>query len=94
MTFWADDAAAFLAEFGSTVVYAGTTTKGLFDSAEVPDADGAGDVLVGVTRLRIKTGSIAPTVDATLTVDGASYKVRDSRLLHDGTFTMLWLVAA
>ena len=94
MTFWADDAATFLADFGSTVVYGGTTTKGLLDVGDVPDADGTGDVLVGVTRLRIKTGSIAPTVNATLTVDGTSYQVRDSRRLHDGTFTMLWLVPA
>ncbi len=70
----------------SLVTYAGQTTRGLLDDEE--DLTDSGEGLVRNRRkvllLRVASLSAAPTLDATLTVDGTAYKVRTVLLQGDG----------
>ncbi len=81
---------AFLADFGVACSSGGITGYGILDMPSQVIADGM--VMTTDYTLTCKAsvfGGLA--YDASITVDGASYKVREVRLIDDGKFCELAL---
>jgi hypothetical protein len=96
VSFGDDDLAYMLGEdFGVDVVYSGTTVKGIVD--EMDEAMLAGHMVSQVGRIRsvlVKTGSIAPVPEGSITVNGTVFKVYDVREeAPDGRLTRVFLAA-
>lgn len=85
------DLDALLADSGDTLTYQSTTVNGWFDDPDLIEQDRNG--MYAPTSKRsflIKTGAVTIPHDATVTINGVSYTVRDSRLEPpDGAFTRL-----
>lgn len=91
-----EDLDVFLADFGVSVSFTGSTAGmlGIEDVAGVPLlGDNGRAVVTGADRhVLIRTdekGSL--TQNSTITVNSASYVVRDLQPIEDGSFTMVWL---
>jgi hypothetical protein len=91
----ADRAYLLGADFGVTVIYAGTTVVGQLD--EVTEGMLQGHVVpaLGVTRTAlIATGSISPVAGQTISVDGTTYTIYEVRREGiDGRLTRVWLAS-
>jgi hypothetical protein len=98
MSLWDDDLAAILADGGptnplhSTVQYHGVTTYGVFNEVLVEGTDSTGEPRAHSLRtLVIQTGSIEPSEDENVIVDGITFRVRHIAGQGDGRETMLTL---
>lgn len=80
----------FFGAFASDVVFGGVTGKGILDAPSNIIADGM--VLTTDYLLTVKTSAFgtAKYGDA-ITVDGAAYKVRESRQIDDGKLSEILL---
>ena len=73
-----EDLDTYFADFTDTVVYSGTTYKGILDQPDEIVADDR--VLTTDYQLTAKTSDLGSILyDSTLTVDSVSYKVRSVR---------------
>lgn len=80
-----NDLDLFLADFGVTAVISGVTVKGIFDAPTNVVSDGM--ILTNDYILTIKTPTAGlPVYGASVTIAGAAYTVRDSRMIDDGMF--------
>jgi hypothetical protein len=78
-----EDLSIFFDEFAVTVVKGAVTGKGILDMPTIMMADGS--VLSNEYTVTVRFSEFgAPLYGDAMTVDGAAYKVRDSRLLDDG----------
>lgn len=93
MAFGDADRDVFLADFGVTVVYGATTTKGILDVATEETLPGISSVQQGNSKaVLVKAGVITPALGGAITVDGASYSVRKVEdVAPDGGFIRIWL---
>jgi hypothetical protein len=85
------DLDALLADSGDTVTYSGTTVNCWLDEPDAVEQDASG-MIVPISRrsVLVKTGAIAPPTDATVTINGVTHTVRDSRLEPpDGAYTRI-----
>ena len=83
----ADLAAALEGPGSSSVVYGAVKTRGMLDKGEVVQADGSGEYVRLQRRMvtvRAAVFPAAPTTNATLTIDGDTYRVRGVRPQDDG----------
>lgn len=86
MSFQGADAAAFLADFGVSVVNGASATTGILSARDVLDP--ASGVVLRRQVLRMQTGTGGTiTEDTDLTVDGATHRVDRIMLADDGLFT-------
>jgi hypothetical protein len=75
-----------LADFGVDAVIGGVTFKGILDRPTDVLADGM--MLSDSYDLTYATLDAVVQINASLTVDGVSYKVRDVRAIDNGTFSI------
>jgi hypothetical protein len=90
--FGASDLPAFFADMGVDVSYSGKTTQGLFDQQQVQRiiAEAGGILEVTETSVLIQAGTLGTlSKDATIVVDGVSYKIRTVRSMDDGQLTAI-----
>lgn len=80
----------FLADFGVPVVSGGMSGLGIFD---LPDSLIAGEVAMSTDYVVTVKRSVfsALKYGDSITVNGASYKVREPRILDDGVFMKVTL---
>lgn len=81
-----DDLPVFFADMGVPVSYNGTTGRGIFGQNQEANADLL-DTRVEryTTTLLIEAGTLGTIEeDATIVVDGVSFKVRDVETVRDG----------
>lgn len=81
-----ENTAYFLADFGVDAVIGGVTFKGILDRPTDVLADGM--MLSDSYDLTYATLDAVVQINASLTVDGVSYKVRDVRAIDNGTFSI------
>jgi hypothetical protein len=77
---------------GVDVSYSGKTTQGLFDQQQVQRiiAEAGGILEVTETSVLIQAGTLGTlSKDATIVVDGVSYKIRTVRSMDDGQLTAI-----
>lgn len=81
---------AFLSDFGVTVTDGTTQTTGVFD---MPSEVIAGGMVITTDYALTVKSSVYPNLKYadTLTVDGASYTVREVRAQDDGKFSIVYL---
>ena len=85
-----EDLDTYFADFSDTVVYSGTTYKGILDQPDEIVADDR--VLTTDYQLTGKTSDLGAILfDTTLTVNGDGYKVRSARKIDDGSFCLVSL---
>jgi len=85
-----EDLDIYLEDFGDTVVYKGVVYKGILDQPDEIVANGL--VMTTDYELTAKTDDLGALVfDNTLTVNGDSYRVRNTRKIDDGSFCLLSL---
>ena len=85
-----EDLDTYFADFTDTVVYSGTTYKGILDQPDEIVADDR--VLTTDYQLTAKTSDLGAVLyDSTLTVDSVSYKVRSVRKIDDGSLCIVSL---
>ena len=85
-----EDLDTYFADFTDTVVYSGTTYKGILDQPDEIVADDR--VLTTDYELTAKTSDLGAILyDSTLTVDSVSYKVRSVRKIDDGSLCVVSL---
>ena len=85
-----EDLDTYFADFTDTVVYSGTTYKGILDQPDEIVADDR--VLTTDYQLTAKTSDLGSILyDSTLTVDSVSYKVRSVRKIDDGSLCKISL---
>lgn len=91
-----DTLGAYLFDFGTSVSFTGSTAgmKGIMDlTGQQVLADGDRAIVTAAERtVTIRTdqkGSL--TQGSSITVNFASYVVRDLQPIDDGSFTMVWL---
>ena len=85
-----EDLDTYFADFTDTVVYSGTTYKGILDQPDEIVADDR--VLTTDYQLTAKTSDLGAVLyDSTLTVNSVSYKVRSVRKIDDGTLCKISL---
>lgn len=76
----------FLADFGKTVVFNGTTVKGILD---MPTEVLSGNMVLSTDyQLTFKTSALALSYASAITVDGIAYTVKSVRQVDDGTFSI------
>ena len=86
-----EDLDTYFADFTDTVVYSGTTYKGILDQPDEIVADDR--VLTTDYQLTAKTSDLGAILyDSTLTVDSVSYKVRSVRKIDDGSLSVISLM--
>ena len=86
-----EDLDTYFADFTDTVVYSGTTYKGILDQPDEIVADDR--VLTTDYELTAKTSDLGAILyDSTLTVDSVSYKVRSVRKIDDGSLRIVSLM--
>ena len=86
-----EDLDTYFADFTDTVVYSGTTYKGILDQPDEIVADDR--VLTTDYQLTAKTSDlVAVLYDSTLSVDSVSYKVRSVRKIDDGSLCIVSLM--
>ena len=86
-----EDLDTYFADFTDTVVYSGTTYKGILDQPDEIVADDR--VLTTDYQLTAKTSDLGSVLyDSTLTVDSVSYKVSSVRKIDDGTLSVISLM--
>ena len=86
-----EDLDTYFADFTDTVVYSGTTYKGILDQPDEIVADDR--VLTTDYQLTAKTFDLGAILyDSTLTVDSVSYKVRSVRKIDDGSLCIVSLM--
>ena len=86
-----EDLDTYFADFTDTVVYSGTTYKGILDQPDEIVADDR--VLTTDYQLTAKTSDLGAVLyNSTLTVDSVSYKVRSARKIDDGTLSVISLM--
>ena len=86
-----EDLDTYFADFTDTVVYGGTTYKGILDQPDEIVADDR--VLTTDYQLTAKTTDLGAVLyDSTLTVDSVSYKVRSVRKIDDGSLCIVSLM--
>ena len=86
-----EDLDTYFADFTDTVVYSGTTYKGILDQPDEIVADDR--VLTTDYELTAKTSDLGAILyDSTLTVDSVSYKVRSVRKIDDGSLCIVPLM--
>ena len=86
-----EDLDTYFADFTDTVVYSGTTYKGILDQPDEIVADDR--VLTTDYELTAKTSDLGAILyDSTLTVDSVSYKVRSVRKIDDGGLCIVSLM--
>lgn len=92
----AADLGAILTHLGSTVVYGATTGVGYLKKSHIEIASDVGLTPIDSnTTLIIRTGDFGTiTNESTITVDGASYKVRFVGPVQRDQTQTLYLVAA
>ena len=86
-----EDLDTYFADFTDTVVYSGTTYKGILDQPDEIVADDR--VLTTDYQLTVKTtdlGSLA--YDTQIEVSNVKYKVRSARKIDDGTLSVISLM--
>lgn len=85
------DLDALLADSGDTITYSGTTVGCWFDAQELLEPDATGTlVATGRKVCWIRTGALTVPIDATVTINGTGYGVRDTELAPpDGAYTKL-----
>lgn len=84
-----ENTAYFLADFGVDASSGSVTFKGILNRPTDIIADG---FMNSVSyELTYATLDAVVQIGATITVDGASYKVRDVRAIDDGTFSVAHL---
>ncbi len=85
------DLDALLADSGDTITYSGTTVNGWFDAQELLEPDPSGMlVATGRKACWIRTGALTVPIEASVTINGTGYVVRDTQLVPpDGAFTKL-----
>jgi hypothetical protein len=95
-----DDLAAILADYvglasRGVVVWRNVTLNAVFGEEQVYRADTGGEqVLLGERAITVQTSAL-PTgavVGDSITIDGASYQVRDIRRINDGGLTVVAVV--
>lgn len=85
-----EDPAAFLADFGVSVVAGAVTSVGILDMPGEVLMDNM--VISTDYSLRVRASEFSALgYGSSITVDSISYTVRESRLLDDGTFLQLSL---
>jgi hypothetical protein len=85
-----EDLNLFLSDFGVPVSAGAVTGVGIFDMPSQIVADGM--VLTTDYRLTVKTADFGSLIYGnTITVDGASYTIREAMKVDDGKFTELML---
>ena len=86
-----EDLDTYFADFTDTVVYSGTTYKGILDQPDEIVADDR--VLTTDYQLTAKTSDLGSILyDSTLTVDSVRYKVRSVRKIDDGSLCIVSLM--
>ena len=86
-----EDLDTYFADFTDTVVYSGTTYKGILDQPDEIVADDR--VLTTDYQLTAKTSDLGAVLyDSTLSVDSVSYKVRSVRKIDDGSLCIVCLL--
>lgn len=80
-----EDTAVFLDDFGVECVSGATTFKGILDHPTDIIADGM--MLSDNYDLTYLTASVSLVINTSITVGGISYKIRDVRVLDNGTFS-------
>ena len=86
-----EDLDTYFTDFTDTVVYSGTTYKGILDQPDEIVADDR--VLTTDYELTAKTSDLGAILyDSTLTVDSVSYKVRSVRKIDDGSLCIVSLM--
>ena len=86
-----EDLDTYFADFTDTVVYSGTTYKGILDQPDEIVADDR--VLTTDYQLTAKTSDLGAVLyNSTLTVDSVSYKVRSVRKIDDGSLRIVSLM--
>ena len=86
-----EDLDTYFADFSDSVVYSGTTYKGILDQPDEIVADDR--VLTTDYQLTAKTSDLGAILyDSTLTVDSVSYKVRSVRKIDDGSLCIVSLM--
>ena len=86
-----EDLDTYFADFTDTVVYSGTTYKGILDQPDEIVADDR--VLTTDYQLTAKTSDLGAVLyDSTLSVDSVSYKVRSVRQIDDGSLCIVSLM--
>ena len=86
-----EDLDTYFADFTDTVVYSGTTYKGILDQPDEIVADDR--VLTTDYQLTAKTSDLGSVLyDSTLSVDSVSYKVRRVRKIDDGSLCIVSLM--
>tara|TARA_R100000329_G_scaffold132122_1_gene111600 strand:+ start:292 stop:570 length:279 start_codon:yes stop_codon:yes gene_type:complete len=86
-----EDLDTFFADFSDTVVYSGSTYKGILDEPDEMIADGI--VLSTDYQLTAKTTDLGAILfDASLTVNSVNYKVRSVRKIDDGSLCIVSLM--
>ena len=86
-----EDLDTYFADFTDTVVYSGTTYKGILDQPDEIVADDR--VLTTDYELTVKTvdlGSLAYNTE--IKVSNVNYKVRSARKIDDGTLSVISLM--
>ena len=85
-----EDLDTYFADFTDTVVYSGTTYKGILDEPDEMIADGI--VLATDYQLTAKTSDFGTLIAGeSITVDSVAYTVREVRKLDDGSFVEISL---
>ena len=86
-----EDLDIFFQDFQDTVVYSGSTYKGILEEPDEVVADGV--VMTTDYMLTAKTSDLGTLIfDAALTVNGDAYKVRSTRKIDDGSLCILSLM--
>ena len=86
-----EDLDTYFADFTDTVVYSGTTYKGILDQPDEIVADDR--VLTTDYQLTAKSSDLGAVLyDSTLSVDSVSYKVRSVRKIDDGILCIVSLM--
>ena len=86
-----EDLDTYFADFSDTVVYSGTTYKGILDQPDEIVADDR--VLTTDYQLTGKTSDLGAILfDTTFTVNSVSYKVRSVRKIDDGSLCIVSLM--
>ena len=86
-----EDLDTYFADFSDTVVYSGTTYKGILDQPDEIVADDR--VLTTDYQLTGKTSDLGAILfDSALTVNSVSYKVRSVRKIDDGSLCIVSLM--
>ncbi len=85
-----EDLDTYFADFSDSVVYSGTTYKGILDEPDEMIADGI--VLATDYQLTAKTTDLGAVLfDATIAVNSVNYKVRSVKKIDDGSLCVVSL---